>query len=300
MKITQDTAKQDYGIWTNHELMDNGQARFRLICSDGSSYVRTIVCDQGTWENSHFHKHTTETYIVQKEWMALAQVVDNRLKVTLYKEGEIVTTEQFISHNVYTPANAVLHIVKRGTQVTDDWFSDAKLDILTKKLSEPEIINMAQKDGCTDIDQKFNAYVTIYNNIDNLLWKMPGIFLVGASILIGFLAGIVSKPSTSPSSVLVAVIFLFTGLIFITGAYSMFRLRIHHTRMGNALRELEPSGYFHARSETTKHVFPPGAPLLVIVLFTVLAIILISLGLIALHNFAVLEPYLLPQALKKP
>lgn len=299
-EIKPDTAKLNYGVRTNHEFMDNGQARFRLISSDGSSYIRTVACDNGTWENSHFHKFTTETYIVQKGWMALAKMVDGRLNVTINKVGETVTTEKFISHNVYTPANAVLHIVKSGTQIDNDWFRDPKLDALTKNLSESETIDMAQKNNYAEIDHRFNAYVTIYNNLDSLLWKVPGIILAAASILVGFLAGIVSKPFASPSPVMVAVILLFTGLIFIIGAYSMMRLRMHHTRMGNALRDIEPSGYFHIRAETTNRIFPPGAPLLVIVIFMVLAIMLIVLGTIALQNYSALEPYFLPQILKKP
>ncbi|MBS4194199.1 hypothetical protein [Lederbergia citri] len=53
------------GIDLNFEIMNNGEERYRLVSSDGSSYCRTVGSRIGAWQNSHYHKSVSEFYVVQ-------------------------------------------------------------------------------------------------------------------------------------------------------------------------------------------------------------------------------------------
>jgi len=248
-------AKKDYGITCRHELMENGELRFRLNSEDGSAYIRTVSGETGAWQNSHFHKSVRETYIVQNGWMAFASLVDSRLSLSVLRIGDVITTEPFIAHNVYLPSGAVIHTVKHGYSQEKDWFGDKELDKKTKHLTEDDIAKLVSMGNSVkdDINPKFDSYVAIYNNLDNLLWRIPSLFIGGAAILIGFVANIVSKPNALLSHELWSAMFLLIGTLFLLGTYSMSRIRIHHSRMGAELRALESGGYFHTREETVNH-----------------------------------------------
>ena len=143
MKIESAEAQKKYGITTSHEIMDNGELRFRLRSGDGSAYIRTVSGDSGEWQNSHYHKDVLETYIVQKEWMAIAELDGAEMKIKIYKEDEIVTTRKEIAHNVYLPSAAVIHTIKHGNSIGQDWYSSISLDKRTKNLTETEILKIA-------------------------------------------------------------------------------------------------------------------------------------------------------------
>lgn len=59
------------GIDTLHQEMDNGERRFRLVSSDGSSYIRTEASNNGGCQKSHYHKSLREFYVVQKRMAGL-------------------------------------------------------------------------------------------------------------------------------------------------------------------------------------------------------------------------------------
>lgn len=292
-KISCEVAKADHGITCPHEAMDNGELRFRLTSEDGSAYIRTVSGTNGAWQNSHYHKSVKETYIVQKGWMAFASLSGDKVSLVIAKAGHLITSEPFVVHNVYLPAGAVIHTVKHGASEEKDWFGDEEFDKATKNISEEEMIRFAQQNiGESKLDGRFNSYASIYNNLDNLLWKIPSLFIGGAAILIGFVTNIVSKPNTSLPHELWAVMFLLIGTLFLLGAYSMSRIRNHHSRMGSELRRLEVEGYFHTREESVKKYWPPGAPIVFMVIFSTLGLLLLVLGFIAVFGFELLEPLL--------
>lgn len=296
--ISDVVAENEYGITCRHELMANGELRFRLNSEDGSAYIRTVSGETGAWQKSHYHKSVRETYIVQKGWMAFARLVESKLSVSILQAGDVITTEPFVVHNVYLTAGAVIHTVKHGISQEKDWFGDEEFNKKTKDLTEEDIARLASKyNGVEgDIDPKFNSYVAIYNNLDNLLWRVPSLFVGGAAILIGFVANIVSKPGASLSHALWSAMFLLIGVLFLLGAYSMSRIRIHHSKMGSELRFLESVGYFHTREETVEKFWPLGAPIIFIAVFSVLGLALIVLGLVAIFDFGLLEPFLMQAA----
>lgn len=137
--LSDDKAWTKYGIMTKHEKMDNGELRFRLLCEDGSAYIRTVAGDQGAWQNSHYHQSVKETYIVQEGWMAYAEMREGALVGTVYVKDASVTTQPSIVHNVYLPEGAVIHTVKHGIALERDWHASEKFDEMTKNLSEVDI-----------------------------------------------------------------------------------------------------------------------------------------------------------------
>ncbi len=295
--ITDDAAKAEYGVTCHHEVMGNGELRFRLKSEDGSAYVRTESGIDGAWQNSHFHKSVKETYIVQKGWMAFATYVNGELSLVIAQPGDELTTEPFVIHNTYLPAGAVIHTVKHGPTQENDWFGDTNFDKATKHLSEEEIMRLTSKSfGENELDGRFSSYTSIYNNLDNLLWKIPSLFIGGAAILIGFVANILSKPNASLPHELWSIMFLLIGTLFLLGTYSMSRIRIHHSRMGSELRRLEEEGYFHTREETVSKYWLPGAPIVFMAVFSILGLTLIVLGLISVFSFESLQPFLMQTA----
>jgi len=296
--ISVEIAEKDYGITCSHEKMKNEEIRFRLNCDDGSAYIRTVGGDKGGWQNSHFHQSIRETYIVQKGWMALASVGKEKLELSLYRSGENVTTEPFVVHNIYLPAGAVIHTVKHGLAEGKDWCGDEELDKMTKTLNENDIARLASRRNSEDyeIDPRFNSYINVYNNLDNLLWRIPSIFIGGAAILLGFVANIASNPDASLSHELWATMFFLVGTLFLLGTYSMSRIRIHHTRMGEELKALEPIGYFRTRGETVQKSWPPSAPSIFMRAFAAVGLALLGLGIMAIVDFEILKPFLMQPA----
>ena len=132
------------GVSTHHSEMPNGELRFRLKHDDGTAYSRTEATDEGGWQNSHSHRGVRETYIIQRGRMALAELIDDRLRLRVFGRGEICTTEPNIPHNVYLYGNTVVHTVKHGDGVgAADWHSSPLLDAKTRHLNEQDIAQLA-------------------------------------------------------------------------------------------------------------------------------------------------------------
>lgn len=139
-KITNEDASRIYGIDTKHEIMENGELRFRLLSEDGSAYIRTVSGDAGAWQNSHFHKQVRETYIVQEGWIAYAELINGVLVGHVYRKDETVTTQPNIIHNVYLPKGAIIHTVKHGNTKDRDWWASEQFDDITKNITEDVLI----------------------------------------------------------------------------------------------------------------------------------------------------------------
>lgn len=135
----------NYGIRLKHEQMENGELRFRLTSVDGSGYIRTVAGENGSWQNSHSHKKIKETYIIQSRWMAFAQLIDDKVNIKVYRQGDILTVNTNIIHNVYLPKGAVTHTIKHGTTEDVDWIACEEFDKKTKNLSEDEILSVSSK-----------------------------------------------------------------------------------------------------------------------------------------------------------
>jgi hypothetical protein len=129
----------------NTEVMDNGEQRFRLVSGDSSTYIRTIAGEHGAWQNSHYHKALKEIYIVQNAWIAVAELINNKMQLRIERENCIFVSRPSIPHNIYLPTGAVIHTVKYGNAEASDWHSSKDLDELTINLSEKQIIYIDEK-----------------------------------------------------------------------------------------------------------------------------------------------------------
>lgn len=260
--ITADDASSIHGIRTNHEQMPNAECRFRLTSSDGNDYIRTAAGNSGAWQKAHFHSALRETYIVESGWMALAEEVDGDVAIRVYWPSEVVTTKPAVVHNVYLPANALIHTVKHGATGQGDWHESPAFTQRTVSLSERDILTKTSSTVAARAeDPRFDAYVFLYNNLDDLIWRIPSYLATGAAVLIGFAGTVLAKdklPEFPP--VLIASLFFFVGLLFFLSAYSLTRIRMHHTLAGEELARMEPDGYFHRRRTVVQRRWPPAAP----------------------------------------
>lgn len=122
-----------FGIENKHSIMENGEKRFRQICSkDKTAYIRTEGSEIGYWQKSHYHTSIREIYIVQKGTILFAQYINNKVEINKISENGICKTEPNIPHNVYMYPNTVLHTVKYGEVKEYDWKSFEQLDDILK------------------------------------------------------------------------------------------------------------------------------------------------------------------------
>lgn len=120
--------------------MDNGEKRFRQICSkDKTAYIRAEGGTKGYWQNSHFHNSISEVYIVQKGSILLAQYINSNVNIKKIEENEIFNVKPNVPHNVYMYPNTVLHTVKYGEVKEYDWQEFKKLDDILKEKTVEEI-----------------------------------------------------------------------------------------------------------------------------------------------------------------
>ncbi|NLZ26571.1 MAG: hypothetical protein GX884_03220 [Chloroflexi bacterium] len=139
--ITIDDAKKIYGISFSHQIMENGELRFRLISSDGSSYVRTVSVTDG-WQSAHYHKRGHEVYIVQEGWMVMATLVKRKCILKRYGPGSVISLESLTHHNIFLPSAAVIHTVKYGMTGYEDWWPAKALQKITLKLTFQDLLEL--------------------------------------------------------------------------------------------------------------------------------------------------------------
>lgn len=144
--IDAERARTQYGIMANHEMMDNGELRFRLMGADGNGYIRTVA-ERGGWQKSHSHDEFKELYIVETGWMAIAVLdrASSEPTFKIYRPGQIYITNLSEIHNVYLPAKAVIHTVKFGAAaLKTTWKPDEQFDLKTRNIPETEILSKAK------------------------------------------------------------------------------------------------------------------------------------------------------------
>ncbi len=136
---------KEYGICEDHEIMDNGQLRFRLSCSrDNTGYIRCEnPGDTPEWENSHSHKELCEVVIVQTGLVVMAEYREPEVVFTAMCEGDIFKTTPGIAHNEILAPGTVIHTVKYGSCTKADWIPCPELDALTKGLTLEEAVELA-------------------------------------------------------------------------------------------------------------------------------------------------------------
>ncbi|RAW19407.1 hypothetical protein DC345_01110 [Paenibacillus taichungensis] len=126
---------------TSFEQMSNGERKYKMVSEDGSYYCRTVASSQGAWQNSHFHNHITEFYVVQSGWIAYANFTnDHTLEIRVMGEGSHIIVQRGVHHNLYMSANSVIHTIKYGLNTHSDWSASPELDSVTQTLMESELL----------------------------------------------------------------------------------------------------------------------------------------------------------------
>jgi len=133
------------GIKTHHEQMENGEKRFRLVSDDGAGSCRTQTPEKAVWQNSHYHRHAKELYVVQEGWLIFAEMLTDAAHFRKYEAGDFFVTRRLVAHNLYAGENTVLHTVKFGETVQDDWFPSPELDRVTKEINAYDMKKLLRK-----------------------------------------------------------------------------------------------------------------------------------------------------------
>lgn len=269
------------------ERMPNGELRARFVSPDGNNYIRTEAGSDGAWQNAHYHTALRETYVVEKGWMAYATDDEDTLSVSVLWPHELVTTQPRQPHNVYLPAGAVIHTIKHGATSSKDWTPHDPLTAKCATLAEKQIHQLAVSgSGPTPSETHFDAYVELYNNLDRLLWGIPSLLAVAATVLIGFSGNLLGRqPPPDVPPVVFAMVCALIGSLFAIGAYSIWRIRRHHTLAGSELAKMERAGYFVTRQRNTTSKWPPSAPSIICWTYGVLASIAFAAAATALLNY---------------
>jgi ribosomal protein S18 acetylase RimI-like enzyme len=148
LKIITSEEASSLGIETMHHIMENGERRFRLVSSDGSSYIRTEGAADSGWQNSHYHKFVTELYVIQSGWIVYAELSDECKPVLrYYGPGDSFCVKPLTHHNIYMSPFAITHVVKYANQETErtDWFPSEELDKLTRHLTTEDFSKLGIK-----------------------------------------------------------------------------------------------------------------------------------------------------------
>jgi len=135
-QITPAQAGTEDGVTTNHEIMANGERRFRLMTADGNGYILTRS-PAGGWQRSHSHAHVAETYVVEKGWMIFASEGSKSgpPQIRRLGPGETVTSQVGQVHNVYLARGSEIHTVKHGSRNGErDWEPHPEFDVITASI----------------------------------------------------------------------------------------------------------------------------------------------------------------------
>ena len=145
-EISQSRAEREFGVSQRHEVMANGECRFRLTQSSGSGYILTISGEAGGWQRSHSHEFLTEIYIVERGWMALARSEPRHSQpvIEIYSAGDLTTVAPGVPHNVFLPSGTEVHTIKVASKVAKDWIAQPQLDELVLGITEADL---RQKNG---------------------------------------------------------------------------------------------------------------------------------------------------------
>ena len=243
-EIPTEEALERYQVVTDDAEMENGEVRFRRKkLSDGTAYIRTEASAQGGWQQSHYHKHVRETYIVQKGWIGYAELVNDDISLAIYRAGQLCTTRPGIIHNVYMPGGAVIHTVKHGDPPHDD-LDDRKTDpeterftALTSDMSEKDIQRWAIARTATEGEaDKKETYSAQYRHFDQLIWQLPtwstalfALTVVGANSIAN--ATYLTSATQLTSGDLASGLFGLTFLVILVLSHAMHRFRKHQASL---------------------------------------------------------------------
>ena len=132
------------GVTCNHQEMENGERRFRLLGPDGSGYIRCENPGGPVWENSHLHHTTREFILVQQGPVICAVYRQGKAVLRLLETGDCFCPDPGVPHDLCMGAGAVVHAVKYGSCPAGDWAPSPELDMCVRKLSWEQALQLAE------------------------------------------------------------------------------------------------------------------------------------------------------------
>ncbi|CCB67448.1 hypothetical protein [Hyphomicrobium sp. MC1] len=274
-------AQSEHGIFTLHHQMPNNELRFRLKKVDGTAYIRTEASTQGGWQESHYHKEVRETYIVQKGWIAYAEQKGPTPRISIFREGELFTTQPGVVHNVYMPAHSVIHTVKHGNCTCEDRNTGGTEEFNSRCIAlrtENEILAQDIR-ALKTLDAKYSEE---YRHFDNLIWQVPAwATAIFALSLQGLGSADLPKVAASigiPENVLLITLLVALSLMILCFSHVMYRFRVHQ----RALKAYSGAPWWKSASTYTQFMINAQAvSLFVLALIAMKVPCAIWIGLIA-------------------
>lgn len=130
-----------YGITFPCEEI-RGQQRFRVKDESGC-VAGMIFANGGGWQNSHTSIYPHEVAVVHRGWVAIATPEGDGIKVQILRQGDCLMMSPNFLHNTYMSDGSTMLYLKFGDCKEGDWIANPQLDLLTKPLSEADILGLA-------------------------------------------------------------------------------------------------------------------------------------------------------------
>lgn len=250
--------------------------RYYLPSHDPLEMIETVIPPRVS-QPPHAHEIVREATLVLDGKVIVAEIVGGvRLEYEL-EVGDFAVFDPRSCHMMENRSEAQAHTLTFKFLGEE---KDAELFVTDKLENCTDPVKLKTTDA---YDPRYAPYVEVYNNFDKLLWQLPA-FLVAVSVF-GF--GLFGRLITNPQTVIppfthddtVGAIFLLWGMLYLLGVYSMWRIRKHHTLMGEELADLEPTGYFHKQKCIVDKWWPPSAPHMFMFIFLILTLLLFAVGI---------------------
>jgi len=231
----------------------------------------------GVSQTPHAHEIVREATLVLEGKVTVAEIVGNLKTEYELEAGDFAVFDPGSCHTMENRSKTQAHTLTfkfLGNEKDIQLFAKDKIENCEDPVKPKSI------EPC---DPRYSPYVDVYNNLDNLLWQVPAFLAAVSALGFGLLGNSISDPRTAIApfthNVTVGIFFLLWGFLYFLGVYAMWRIRLHHTLMGNELAKLESDGYFQKRCSTVAKRWPPSAPHLFIFTFSILAVLLFMIGI---------------------
>jgi hypothetical protein len=130
----------------------------------------------------------------------------------------------------------------------------------------------AQPKTYPELDPRFNSYIQLFNNLDNLIWQMPRFFMAALAVLLACAAAMLGRQGIPAPRLAWYVLFAFAGWLSLVAIYCTGRIRAHHSVVGDKLLGMDTEGYFGERPNLVRNWLPPSAHHAFMSLFAFVAI----------------------------
>ena len=250
--------------------------RYYLPPRDPFEAIETSM-PPGVRQNPHAHEILREATLVMEGTVVVGEIVNGLpTEVELYPGDFVIFDPQschIMENRSKNPART-LTFKFLGESKDAELFATDKIEHCTSPVKPKKTERN---------DSRFDSYVKLYNNIDNLIWQIPAFLATVSAIGFAFLGNFFANPSAAlmplSHNESVGAILILWSLFYFVGVYSIWRIRVHHTIAGNELAKLESDGYFKQREITIKKLWPLPAPYVFMLTFSALAIVLLAFGI---------------------